>query len=56
MPEHIEKPLNSALKAVDLANARVIQLFADLNDPARRKRIVEEVRQEVAEAPGFLTR
>lgn len=54
MLDHMEKAINAALEAVEAANTRVLQAVAGLDDPAQRKAVMEEVRQEVAANPGFL--
>ncbi|BES73841.1 hypothetical protein RE428_48590 (plasmid) [Marinobacter nanhaiticus D15-8W] len=54
MLDHMEQAINAALEAVEVANTRVLQVMAGLDDPAQRKAVMEEVRQEVAANPGFL--
>jgi len=54
MFQHMEKAVNIALEKVDAAQARVSEVLEGLGDPVRRQAIEEEVRQEVAAAPGWL--
>ncbi|SOB75328.1 hypothetical protein SAMN04488490_0903 [Marinobacter sp. LV10R510-11A] len=54
MLEFMAKALKSAMNDVDAANARVRETLAGLDDPAKRKAIDQEVRQEVAESPGWM--
>ena len=54
MSEQIENAIASALEAVDLANSQILQVLAELNEPAFCNAIIEKVREEVAEHPSFL--
>ena len=51
--EHLEPALNSALKAVDIANDRALQALECLHDPVYQALIVEEIKREFADNPGF---
>jgi len=50
----VRDALISAIQSVGRANALVCETLLELNDPARRIRIEEEVRQEFLEHPDFL--
>ena len=54
LPFFALRPLKSSLEAIDAANARSVQALAGLNIARQRKAIIEEVRLEVTEAPGWL--
>lgn len=51
---HMREALKSAMKAVETADTRVRETLEGLNDPEQRMIVSEEVRQELAEAPGWL--
>lgn len=50
----MRQAIESAMKAVEAADTRVRQTLEGLNSPEQRMTVVEEVRQELAEAPGWL--
>ena len=54
MSTQVRDALISATQSVDRANALVCETLLELNDPARRIRIEEEVRQEFLDDPDFL--
>jgi len=54
MSTQVRDALISATQSVDRANALVCETLLELNDPARRIRIDEEVRQEFLDNPDFL--
>ncbi len=51
---HMTKTLQSAQEYVERSNARATAILKNLNDPAQRTAIATEVRQEIADNPGFL--
>ena len=54
MSTQVRDALISAIQSVDRANVLVCETLLELNDPARRIRIEEEVRQEFLDNPDFL--
>ena len=54
MSTQVRDALISATQSVDRANALVCETLLELNDPARRIRIEEDVRQEFLDDPDFL--
>jgi len=54
MSTQVRDALISAIQSVDRADALVCDTLLELNDPARRIRIEEEVWQEFLENPDFL--
>jgi hypothetical protein len=54
MSTQVRDALISAIQSVDRAHALVCETLLELNDPARRIRIEEDVRQEFLDDPDFL--
>ena len=54
MSTQVRDALIFAIQSVDRANVLVCETLLELNDPARRIRIEEDVRQEFLDDPDFL--